>query len=178
MRLLTFSSRNAKEILRDPLNVAFSLGFPVILLFLMSAIGANAPVSIFEIETLTPGITVFGLSFMTLFSATLIARDRETALLQRLYTTPLTSADFIFGYVLPDPAYCGGAVRPMLYCRRYAGANLVGLHCLCGAAHYSRFPVFYRIGASFWKYPQHKTGRRNMRSSADDPDCVVFRRMV
>ncbi len=34
MRLLTFSSRNAKEILRDPLNVAFSLGFPVILLFL------------------------------------------------------------------------------------------------------------------------------------------------
>lgn len=101
MRLLTFSSRNAKEILRDPLNVAFSLGFPVILLFLMSAIGANAPVSIFEIETLTPGITVFGLSFMTLFSATLIARDRETALLQRLYTTPLTSADFIFGYVLP-----------------------------------------------------------------------------
>ena len=92
MRLLTFSSRNAKEILRDPLNVAFSLGFPVILLFLMSAIGANAPVSIFEIETLTPGITVFGLSFMTLFSATLIARDRETALLQRLYTTPLTSA--------------------------------------------------------------------------------------
>lgn len=53
MRLLTFSSRNAKEILRDPLNVAFSLGFLVILLFLMSAIGANAPVSIFEIETLT-----------------------------------------------------------------------------------------------------------------------------
>ena len=101
MRLLTFSSRNAKEILRDPLNVAFSLGFPVILLFLMRAIGANAPVSIFEIETLTPGITVFGLSFMTLFSATLIARDRETALLQRLYTTPLTSADFIFGYMLP-----------------------------------------------------------------------------
>ena len=173
MRLLTFSSRNAKEILRDPLNVAFSLGFPVILLFLMSAIGANAPVSIFEIETLTPGITVFGLSFMTLFSATLIARDRETALLQRLYTTPLTSADFIFGYVLP--------ILPIAvaqYCRRYAGANLVGLHCLCGAAHYSRFPVLYRIGASFWKYPQHKTGRRNMRSSADDPDCVVFRRMV
>ena len=177
MRLLTFSSRNAKEILRDPLNVAFSLGFPVILLFLMSAIGANAPVSIFEIETLTPGITVFGLSFMTLFSATLIARDRETALLQRLYTTPLTSADFIFGYVLPilpiAVAQCA-----LCYCRRYAGANLVGLHCLCGAAHYSRFPVLYRIGASFWKYPQHKTGRRNMRSSADDPDCVVFRRMV
>ena len=178
MRLLTFSSRNAKEILRDPLNVAFSLGFPVILLFLMSAIGANAPVSIFEIETLTPGITVFGLSFMTLFSATLIARDRETALLQRLYTTPLTSADFIFGYVLPILPI---AVAQCAIC--YIAAVMLGLTwsvyiVYAGAAHYSRFPVLYRIGASFWKYPQHKTGRRNMRSSADNPDCVVFRRMV
>jgi ABC-2 type transport system permease protein len=58
-------------------------------------------VSIFEIDTLTPGMTVFGLSFMTLFSATLIARDRESALLQRLYTTPLTGLDFILGYMLP-----------------------------------------------------------------------------
>ena len=38
---------------------------------------------------------------MTLFSATLIARDRESALLQRLYTTPLTPVDFILGYMLP-----------------------------------------------------------------------------
>ena len=71
------------------------------LLLLLSAIQANIPVSLFEIESLTPGITVFGLSFMTLFSATLIAKDRESALLQRLYTTPLTATDFIFGYVLP-----------------------------------------------------------------------------
>ncbi|MBQ2278373.1 MAG: ABC transporter permease, partial [Clostridia bacterium] len=75
--------------------------FPLVLLFLMSAIQANVPVSIFEIDTLTPGMTVFGLSFMTLFSATLIARDRESALLQRLYTTPLTGLDFILGYMLP-----------------------------------------------------------------------------
>lgn len=101
MRLLTFSGRTAKEILRDPLNLAFGLGFPLILIFLLSAIQANVPVSLFEIESLTPGITVFGLSFMTLFSATLIAKDRESALLQRLYTTPLTAFDFIFGYILP-----------------------------------------------------------------------------
>ena len=101
MRLLTFSERTAKEILRDPLNLGFGLGFPLVLLLLLSAIQANIPVSLFKIESLTPGITVFGLSFMTLFSATLIAKDRESALLQRLYTTPLTSADFIFGYVLP-----------------------------------------------------------------------------
>ena len=101
MRLLTFSGRTAKEILRDPLNLGFGLGFPLVLLLLLSAIQANIPVSLFESESLTPGITVFGLSFMTLFSATLIAKDRESALLQRLYTTPLTATDFIFGYVLP-----------------------------------------------------------------------------
>ena len=101
MRLLTFAKRCAKEILRDPINLGFGLGFPLVLLFLLSAIQANIPVSLFEIDNLTPGITVFGLSFMTLFSATLIAKDRESALLQRLYTTPLTGLDFILGYLLP-----------------------------------------------------------------------------
>lgn len=101
MRMLTFARRCAKEILRDPLNLGFGLGFPLVLLFLLSSLQANIPVPLFEIQSLTPGITVFGLSFMTLFSATLVARDRETALLQRLYTTPLTGADFIAGYMLP-----------------------------------------------------------------------------
>jgi len=101
MRMLTFAGRCTKEILRDPINLGFGLGFPLVLLFLLSSLQANIPVSLFEIGTLTPGITVFGLSFMTLFSATLISRDRESALLQRLYTTPLTGFDFILGYMLP-----------------------------------------------------------------------------
>ena len=101
MRLLTFSGRNAKEILRDPLTAAFGLGFPIVLILLLSALQANIPVSLFELESLTPGMTIFGLSFMTLFSATLIAKDRESTFLQRLYTSPLTAADFIFGYTLP-----------------------------------------------------------------------------
>ena len=101
MRMLTFAKRCAKEILRDPLNLGFGLGFPLILLLLLSALQANIPVSLFAIDTLTPGITVFGLSFMTLFSATLIAKDRESAFLQRLYTTPLRGLDFILGYMLP-----------------------------------------------------------------------------
>ena len=100
MRTMTFAKRCAKEILRDPINLGFGLGFPLVLLLLLSAIQANIPVSLFEINTLTPGITVFGLSFMTLFSATLIAKDRESALLQRLYTTPLTGFDFIMRYML------------------------------------------------------------------------------
>ena len=101
MRILTFSTRTAKEILRDPLNLAFGLGFPLVLIALLSAIQANIPIPLFEIQSLIPGITVFGLSFMTLFSATMIAKDRASSLLQRLYTTPLTSTDFILGYVLP-----------------------------------------------------------------------------
>lgn len=101
MKMLTFSSRNAKEILRDPINLSFGLGFPIVLLLLLSAIQASIPVSLFEISHLAPGIAVFGLSFMTLFSATLISKDRTTALLQRLYTTPMSPADFILGYTLP-----------------------------------------------------------------------------
>lgn len=101
MKMLTFANRNAKEILRDPLNLAFGLGFPIVLILLLTAIQSNVPVSLFEIGHLTPGITVFGLSFMTLFSATIIAKDRGSSLLQRLYTTPLTAKDFIIGYTLP-----------------------------------------------------------------------------
>lgn len=101
MRMVTFAQRCTKEILRDPINLGFGLGFPLALLALLSALQANIPVSLFEINTLTPGITVFGLSFLTLFSATLIAKDRESAFLQRLYTTPLTGFDFIGGYMLP-----------------------------------------------------------------------------
>ena len=101
MRMITFAKRCAKEILRDPLNLAFGLGFPLVLLVLLSAIQANIPVSLFEIDCLTPGISVFGMSFITLFSATLIAKDRESALLQRLYTTPLRGSDFVLGYMIP-----------------------------------------------------------------------------
>ena len=120
--MLAFSARTAKEILRDPLNLAFGLGFPVALLLLLSAIQANLPVSLFEIASLAPGIAVFGLSFMALFSATLVAKDRESALLQRLYTTPLTAKDFIFGYALPILPI---AMAQSTIC--YAAAMLLGL---------------------------------------------------
>ena len=123
MRMLTFAGRNAKEILRDPLNLAFGLGFPLVLILLLSAIQANIPVSLFEIGHLTPGITVFGLSFMTLFSATIIAKDRSSSLLQRLYTTPLTPTDFILGYTLPIVPI---AVVQSIVC--YIAAIVLGLN--------------------------------------------------
>ena len=101
MRMFTFAKRCSKEILRDPFNLGFGLGFPLVLLLLLSSLQANIPVSLFEIATQTPGITVIGLSIMTLFSATLMAKDRESSLLQRLYTTPLTGLDVILGYMFP-----------------------------------------------------------------------------
>lgn len=101
MRLLTFAKRNFKEIIRDPINLSFLFGFPIVLLLLLSAIQANVPVSLFEIAYLAPGIAVFGLAFMTLFSATVIAKDRQSSFMHRLYTTPMTPVDFILGYTLP-----------------------------------------------------------------------------
>lgn len=122
MKMMTFARRNTKEILRDPLNLFFGLGFPLVLVLLLSAIQANVPVPLFEIEHLTPGITVFGLSFMTLFSATIISKDRKSSLLQRLYTTPLTPTDFILGYTLPIIPL---AVAQSAVC--YAVALILGL---------------------------------------------------
>ena len=122
MRMLTFARRCAKEVLRDPLTCGFGLLFPLALLLMMTAIQANIPVPLFELERLTPGITVFGLSFLTLFSATLIAKDRESAFLQRLYTTPLTASDFIIGYLLP---FLPVALVQTIVC--YAAAVAMGL---------------------------------------------------
>lgn len=101
MRMLTFANRTFKEIIRDPLTVAFGLGFPLVVLLLLTAIQTNVPVALFELDKLTPGICVFGLSFVSLFSAMLISKDRETSLQRRLFTTPLTAADFLLGYSLP-----------------------------------------------------------------------------
>ncbi len=135
-RVLVFSGRTAKEILRDPLNLFFGLGFPVVLLLLLSAIQANIPVNMFEIDHLTPGITVFGLSFMALFAATLVAKDRESAFLQRLYTTPMTSFNFIFGYILPILPI---ALAQGIVC--YAVAALLGLKWTLGVLYALLFTV-------------------------------------
>ena len=104
-QVLLLSRRTAKEILRDPLNLCFGLGFPLVILGLLSLIQANVPAeakdALFRIDRLAPAITVFGLSFMTLFSALLVSKDRGSALLLRLYTTPLRPLDYILGYLLP-----------------------------------------------------------------------------
>ncbi len=121
-RMTAFANRILKEILRDQLTVFFGLGFPLVVLLLLSLIQANIPVEMFEIHHLTPGITVFGLSFMTLFSAQMISHDRGSALLTRLYTTPLRAHEFILGYTLPILPLC---IAQSIIC--YAVAMVLGL---------------------------------------------------
>lgn len=107
MRTLVFASRNTKEILRDMLTLIFGLGFPLVLMVLLSAINASIPseasgaTSLFQIQKLAPGISVFGLSFIALFSSMLISKDRTTSFVLRLFTSPLKAFEFILGYTLP-----------------------------------------------------------------------------
>lgn len=122
MRMWFFARRNARELLRDPLTLLFGLAFPLLVLALLSAIQANVPVSLFEMEQLAPGIAVFGLSFMALLSGLLLARDRGTSFLMRLLSSPMRACDFILAYCLPVLAL---SLAQSVCC--FAAAILLGL---------------------------------------------------
>ena len=101
MRFLTLTSRNMKEIYRDPISITLGVAMPAILLVLFVSIGKNAPVEVFAPNSLTPAVAVFSFGFLTLFSSMLLAKDRESAFLSRLLTAPLKPTDFILSYTLP-----------------------------------------------------------------------------
>lgn len=122
MKTLTFASRNTKEILRDKINLVFGIGFPVVLLLLLSLIQSNIPVELFAIQYLAPGIAVFGLSFISLFSAMLIAKDRTSSFMLRMFASPMKAADFIAGYTIPLVPL---AVVQVIVC--FAAAFFLGL---------------------------------------------------
>ncbi len=105
MRTFLFTRRNMKEILRDPLNLFFGLGFPLVLLGLLTLINANIPPEannpMFEINNLAPGLAMFGTVFFALFVGVLLAKDRTSSFLMRLFTSPMRSTEFLLGYTLP-----------------------------------------------------------------------------
>jgi ABC-2 type transport system permease protein len=102
MRFQAFASRNSKELLRDPLSLVFCIAFPLFLMILVAILNKSLPpVEIFKIEYFAPGTAVFSFSFLTLFSGMLIARDRTTSFLTRLFASPLAGSDYILGYSLP-----------------------------------------------------------------------------
>lgn len=125
-KMLFFARRNWLEMLRDPISLFFGVAFPIILLLLLSLINGSIPagaqMNLFELGNLTPGIAVFSLSFLTLFSAMLISKDRTSAFVLRLYCSPLSGSGFIIGYVLP---LLPMALAQMLVC--FAAALCMGL---------------------------------------------------
>lgn len=104
-RTLVFASRNTKEILRDIFTLIFGILFPLVLLVLLTIINKSIPreagMSLFNIANLTPGVSVFGLSFISLFTATIVSKDRCTSFILRLFTSPLKPSQYIIGYTLP-----------------------------------------------------------------------------
>ena len=98
MRMLNFAKRNFKELIRDPLSLIFEIALPLFLLFIFQQF--DIPADNYKLEYFTPGIIVFGFSFITLFTATLIAKDRTSSFLIRLGTSPMKSSDFILGYII------------------------------------------------------------------------------
>ncbi len=98
MRMLNFAKRNFKELIRDPLSLIFEIALPIFLLFIFQQI--NIPGDSYKLENFTPGIIIFGFSFITLFTGALIAKDRSSSLLIRLGTSPMKSSDYILGYII------------------------------------------------------------------------------
>ena len=105
-KTIAFSGRNFKELVRDPLSYIFCLGFPLVMLVVMTLVNDSIPketnMTIFRIDNLAGGIAVFGLTFVMLFVCLSVAKDRSGAFLMRLYSTPMKSGNFIAGYILPS----------------------------------------------------------------------------
>lgn len=105
MRTKIFAERNRKELLRDPLSYIFCLGFPLIMLAIMTVVNNSIPkeanMVIFRIDYLSSGIAVFGLAFIMLFTCLQVSKDRSSAFLLRLYASPMKASEFIVGYLVP-----------------------------------------------------------------------------
>ena len=100
------AKRNVKEVVRDPLSLGIALALPLALLVTLQALGGDSA-PFLTATLLTPGIVLFGFVMVMFSSAMILSRDRETALLARLLTTPLRSREFVSGYSLP---YVGLAI--------------------------------------------------------------------
>lgn len=141
MKSIVFADRVGKEIRRDPLSYIFCLGFPVVMLAIMSVVDSSIPaqanMTVFHIYNLAPGIAYFGLTFLMLFTAIQVSKDRASTLLLRLYASPMQAVDYVVGYTLPmcvlglvQIVVCFGAAVVIGLCQGYTfsvGEILVSL---------------------------------------------------
>lgn len=103
-KTLLFAKRNLTEMVRDSLLYIFCVGFPIVMVLMFNVILANTPegkVPMFYENSLIPGIIMFSYSLLMLMSSLLISKDRQTAFLKRLFTSPLRPYQFILGYLIP-----------------------------------------------------------------------------
>lgn len=99
-RIDALSKRNVKEIVRDPLSLIFMIGLPLFMEILFYLL-FHKLTDQFQMKYLAPGIVVFSQAFLALFTGQLIALDRSTSFLTRLYVSRATSVEFILSYALP-----------------------------------------------------------------------------
>lgn len=102
MKTWIFTKRNLKELLSDPLSLAFTIGLPAFLLIFMVSLEKSLGVNdSFEVENFVPSTIIFSYAFLTLFSGMLIAKDRTSSFLARMFISPLRAHHYILGYILP-----------------------------------------------------------------------------
>lgn len=97
MKSIIFAKRNIKEIFRDPISVFFCILFPIFILVIFQQF--NIPSEVYNVQNFAPGIIIFGFSFITLFTGTLVSKDRSTSFLTRLYSSPMKMKDYLLGYI-------------------------------------------------------------------------------
>lgn len=133
MKSFVFAKRVGKEIFREPLSYVFCLGFPLIMLLIMSIVDSSIPVesqmSLFHLENLAPAMAYFGLTFVMLFTAIQVSKDRSSALLLRLYASPMKAFDYALGYTLPVLLL---GLSQVIIC--FTGAAVMGLLTGCSLA--------------------------------------------
>lgn len=98
-RILILAKRNIIETIREPLSLVFTIGLPLFLEVLFYLIFHELTEQ-FQMKYLAPGIVVFSQSFIALFVGLLIAVDRSTSFLTRLYVSKAKSYEFILGYIV------------------------------------------------------------------------------
>ncbi|MCR5684522.1 MAG: ABC transporter permease [Lachnospiraceae bacterium] len=104
-RTICFAKRNLIEMSRDTLSYIFCIAFPLVMLVIMSVVNASIPkeagMTLFRIDNLAGGIAIFGQTFVMLFTAIGVAKDRSGSFLVRLFASPMKSGNFTGGYILP-----------------------------------------------------------------------------
>lgn len=102
MKTMILARRNFKELLNDFLSIFFMLFLPAIVLVLLVSLNKNLDLNeTFEVKNLVPAIIIFSFPFMSMFSGVLVAKDRGSSFLTRLFVSPLRAHNYIIGYMLP-----------------------------------------------------------------------------